>query len=59
MFELFSIAGPYTEWLVLGSAAPHVDERLMWDQDKGEFSNSAEANRWVKPVFREGWKIEL
>jgi Oxidoreductase family, NAD-binding Rossmann fold len=55
----FSIAGKFTEWLVLGSAAPHVDGPLSWDQEKGEFSNSPEANRWVKPVFREGWKIGL
>jgi hypothetical protein len=55
----FSIAGKFTEWLVLGSAAVHVDGPLLWDQAKGEFSNSPEANRWVKPVFREGWKIGL
>ena len=55
----FSIAGKFTEWLVLGSAAVHVDGRLLWDQAKGEFSNSPEANKWVKPVFRKGWEIGL
>ena len=55
----FSIAGKFTEWLVLGTAAVHVDGRLLWDQAKGEFSNSPEANKWVKPVFRKGWEIGL
>jgi hypothetical protein len=36
-----------------------VDGRLLWDQAKGEFSNSPEANKWVKPVFRKGWEIGL
>lgn len=55
----FSISGPYTEWLVLGSAAIHVDGRLLWNNAKGEFSNNKEANQWVKPTFRKGWEIKL
>jgi len=55
----FSIAGPYTEWLVLGSAAIHYDGKLMWDHAKGEFSNNKEANKWVKPVYRKGWEVKL
>jgi hypothetical protein len=55
----FSIAGPYTEWLVLGSAAVHFDGKLMWDNAKGEFSNNKEANRWVKPTYRKGWEVKL
>jgi hypothetical protein len=55
----FSIAGPYTEWLVLGSAAVHHEGKLMWDNAKGEFTNIREANKWVKPTFRKGWEIKL
>jgi hypothetical protein len=55
----FSIAGPYTEWLVLGAAAVHADGKLTWDNAKGEFSNNKEVNRWVKPAFRKGWEIKL
>jgi hypothetical protein len=55
----FSIASKYTEWLVLGSAAVHVEGKLLWDNAKGEFSNNREANRWVKPTFRKGWEIKL
>jgi predicted dehydrogenase len=55
----FSIAGKYTEWLVLGAAAVHFDGKLMWDNAKGEVSNIKEANKWVKPTFRKGWGIKL
>jgi hypothetical protein len=55
----FSIAAPYTEWLVLGSAAIHAEGKLMWDNAKGELSNNREVNQWVKPVYRKGWEIRL
>ncbi len=55
----FGIAGKFTEWLVLGAAAVHFEGKLLWDNAKGEFTNSEEANRWVRPVFRKGWQIRL
>jgi predicted dehydrogenase len=55
----FSIAAPYTEWLVLGAAAVHGEGKLMWDNAKGEFSNSKEANKWVKPTYRKGWELKI
>lgn len=55
----FSIAGKYTEWLVLGSAAVHFDGKLLWDNAKGEFTNNREANQWVKPTYRKGWEVKL
>ena len=55
----FSIAGKYTEWLLLGSVAVHHDGKLLWDAMKGEITNVPEANRWVKPTFRKGWEIAL
>ncbi len=55
----FSIAGPYTEWLVLGSAAVHYEGKLLWDNRKGEISNNKDANKWVKPTFRKGWEIKI
>jgi Oxidoreductase family, NAD-binding Rossmann fold len=55
----FSIAGPYTEWLVLGSAAIHYEGKLMWDNAKGEFSNNKDATRWIKPAYRKGWEVKL
>ncbi len=55
----FSIAGKYTEWLLLGSAAVHYEGKLLWDNAKGEVSNIKDANKWVKPAFRKGWEIKL
>ena len=55
----FSIAGPYTEWLVLGSAAIHYEGKLMWDNAKGEFSNNKDATKWIKPAYRKGWEVKL
>jgi hypothetical protein len=55
----FSLAAPYTEWLVLGSAAIHYEGKLLWDNARGEFSNNKDANKWVKPAYRKGWEIRL
>lgn len=53
----FDIAGPYTEWVVLGAIATRVPGKLLWDGTKMEFTNSAEANRYVKPMMRNGWTL--
>jgi predicted dehydrogenase len=55
----FSIAGPYTEWLVLGAAAVHYDGKLLWDNDKKQFSNNKDASRWIHPTYRKGWEVKL
>ena len=55
----FGIAGPYTEWLVLGAAAVHYEGKLLWDNAKGEFSNNKDANKWIKPNYRKGWEVKL
>ncbi|HYW42637.1 MAG TPA: Gfo/Idh/MocA family oxidoreductase [Bryobacteraceae bacterium] len=53
----FSVAGPLTEWIVLGVVAVRVEGKLEWDSAKMKFTNSAEANRYVKPEVRKGWSI--
>ena len=47
----FSVAAPFTEWLVLGAAAVHVEGKLLGDNKKGKFTNNKEANRWVKAEY--------
>jgi Oxidoreductase family, NAD-binding Rossmann fold/Oxidoreductase family, C-terminal alpha/beta domain len=54
----FSVAGPYTEWMVLGAAAARVEGKLLWDPEKMEFTNNKEANKYVKPAFRKGWELK-
>jgi predicted dehydrogenase len=55
----FSIAGKYTEWLILGATAVQYEGKLLWDNATGEFTNNKEANQWVKPTFRKDWNITL
>lgn len=53
----FSVAGPYTEWIILGAIAAQVPGRLLWNADRMEFTNSPEATALVKPTFRQGWEL--
>jgi hypothetical protein len=54
----FGIAGPYTEWMVLGAVAARTEGKLLWDPQKMEFTNNREANKFVKPAFRKGWELK-
>jgi hypothetical protein len=55
----FSITAPYAEWLSLTVIAFRVPGKLNWDSKNLRFTNSAEANKYVKPVFRKGWELKL
>ena len=55
----FRIAGPYTEWLVLGAIAVGCEGKLLWDNVKGEITNNQAANKLVRPLFRKWWEIKL
>jgi hypothetical protein len=55
----FSIAVPYIEWIVLGAVALRVPGKLAWDAAKMRFTNSEEANKYVRPYIRKGWEMKL
>ena len=55
----FSISGPYAEWMLLGVIAFRVPGKLEWDSKNLRFTNSAEANKYVRPAFRKGWELKL
>jgi hypothetical protein len=55
----FSITAPYAEWLALVAIALHVPGKLEWDAKDLRFTNSPEANRLVRPVFRKGAELKL
>lgn len=55
----FRITAPYAEWLSLVLIAWRVPGRLEWDSKNLRFSNSAAANKYVKPEFRKGWDLKL
>ncbi len=55
----FSITAPFAEWLTLIAIAYRVPGKLEWDSKTQRFTNSPEANKYVKPVFRKGWELKL
>jgi hypothetical protein len=55
----FSISAVYAEWLALAGIAFRVAGKLDWDAKLMRFTNSAEANKYVKPVFRKGWELKV
>src|SRR5262249_19189082 len=55
----FSIAGPYTEWMLLGAICWRFpNEKLQWDGKGLRFTNNEKANEFVKPRFRKGWELK-
>jgi hypothetical protein len=54
----FSYAGPLTEALLLGVVANRFpDTKLMWDADKLEVTNLADANKLIRRDYREGFEV--
>jgi len=51
----FSLAGPFTEWILLGVLALRVDGKLEWDSAKMRVTNNNDANKLIKPYIRKGW----
>jgi hypothetical protein len=55
----FSIAGPYVEWLLLGTICWRFpNEKLMWDSKNLRFTNNDKANEFISPKFRKGWELK-
>ena len=55
----FTIAGPYTEWMLLGAISWRFpNEQLAWDGKNLRFTNNDKANEFVKPSFRKGWELK-
>lgn len=55
----FSITGPFAEWLALAVIGWRVPGKLEWDSRNLRFTNSAEANKYVRPEFKKGWDLKL
>jgi predicted dehydrogenase len=55
----FSITAPYAEWLALAAISFRVPGKLEWDSKNLRVTNNAEANKYIKPVFRKGWELTL
>jgi hypothetical protein len=55
----FSVATKYIQWLAMGVVALRVPGKLLWDAKNMRFSNSEEANKYLKPFLRKGWELKL
>jgi hypothetical protein len=54
----FDYGGPLTEMVLLGVLAMRLkDMPLEWDAENIKVTNCDEAAEFVKPVFREGWRL--
>ncbi len=54
----FSYGGPLTEIALLGVIAlKFPGAALEWDARGTRFTNSREANQWINPLYRAGWKL--
>jgi len=52
----FDYAGPLTESILLGSVATHFPQTtLEWSSRRLKFTNSTEANQYVRRQYRQGW----
>jgi hypothetical protein len=53
----FDYASTLTEGLLIGSLALRTGKRIDWDAESMKAVGCPEADRFVRPEFREGWDI--
>ena len=54
----FSYGGPLTQSALLGVIAlKYPGQRLEWDDKAVRFTNHEEANAFLNPPYREGWRL--
>ena len=54
----FAQTGPMTESIILGTVAIRVPgQKLLWDSAQMKVTNVAEANRFLRRTYREGWHL--
>jgi hypothetical protein len=54
----FGYASVLTESLLAGNLALRVGKDLQWDAPRMTAMNCPEADQFIKPQFREGWRLE-
>jgi predicted dehydrogenase len=54
----FDFSGPLSEMVLMGNlAVRYPDRKLLWNGEKMEVTNDADANAYVRRQYREGWKL--
>lgn len=55
----FAVTGPMSEAVLLGTVAVRMPDRaLEWDSRRMRFPNCAEAERFLRRDYREGWGVK-
>jgi predicted dehydrogenase len=55
----FEWAGPLTEIMLLGNIAIRTGKRLEWDGPSMRITNDADANKYVKEAYHNGWSLDV
>jgi predicted dehydrogenase len=54
----FSVSAPFVQWMLLGVIAmKYPGQKLEWDAKNLRITNHKEANNYIKPTIRRGWKF--
>jgi len=54
----FDFSGPLSEMVLMGNLAVRFpDRRLLWDGEKMQVTNDANANAYVRRQYRQGWTL--
>jgi hypothetical protein len=54
----FDYSGPLSEMVLMGNlAVRYPDRKLLWNGEKMEVTNDAEANAYVRRQYRQGWTL--
>jgi predicted dehydrogenase len=43
----------------MGNIAYRTGSKVFWDKAKGNFKDNAAANKFIKPVYRNGWEVPV
>ena len=55
----FDNSGPFTEMVLMGNLCLFKPgEKILWDGDNMQVTNIPELNKYVKPLYRDGWYLE-
>ena len=53
----FDVSGPFTEMALLGNLALRLGKSIEWDSANLKCPNAPEADAFIKPTYRDGWKV--
>lgn len=53
----FLLAGPISETINLGAIALRTRKKLLYDSQKMEITNDADANKFLRREYRAGWEL--